>query len=536
MREVTKGEAFRLTLTAKRREATYEAFAEDADVVLNSMFYQHDNLAQQELGVLTDIAGQPINLINWVDGSWTGQVVLQSLNNYDRLWIGAELNMLFGVTDRIKVVYPEILVSGTTDFGRELVVGGIFLDGVPIVTIIGAHAGDFTVTTQPTATTVRMGITDTFKALFNPSAMGTRKASISIVTNDPDANPLLIPIRGVGLAPEINVTGSAAFGNVYIDGGYNDITYTIQNLGNSDLNLTGTPRVAVGGAHAADFVVTAQPSTPVAGGGTSTFAVRFDPIALGARTATLSIANNDADENPYTIDLTGAGIPNQLLTGMYAEWFANNIGVADGALVTTFPDSSGNARDLIEKAPNTPPTFDEVDPTFNNHSSVHARGLAARQLYHDGFAITHPSTVYIVASKEGAGGFMTMSGHDYNNNFRPAAGFRWHGVPHNRHRVFLVGGTTAACIAGTGFLESPNLPTVLQPATVLAVRFNGANTKAFVNGVEVLATTVFCHITDMEVEWTDDHGVIAYVAWADAAHADALMQSNSAILQTYYGV
>ena len=85
-----------------------------------------------------------------------------------------------------------------------------------------------------------------------------------------------------------------------------DKTYTIQNTGTGVLNLTGTPRVTISGAHASDFSVTAQPTTPVlALIGSTTFTVRFNPTAPGIRTATISIANNDSDENPYTFAIKG---------------------------------------------------------------------------------------------------------------------------------------------------------------------------------------------------------------------------------------
>jgi hypothetical protein len=38
-----------------------------------------------------------------------------------------------------------------------------------------------------------------------------------------------------------------------------------------------------------------------------TFVVTFNPSTAGTRTASLSIANNDADENPYNFDIQGAG-------------------------------------------------------------------------------------------------------------------------------------------------------------------------------------------------------------------------------------
>ena len=50
-------------------------------------------------------------------------------------------------------------------------------------------------------------------------------------------------------------------------------------------------------------------ATPVAsGGGTETFIVTFNPSAAGLRTASISIANNDSDENPYNFDIQGTGL------------------------------------------------------------------------------------------------------------------------------------------------------------------------------------------------------------------------------------
>ena len=86
-------------------------------------------------------------------------------------------------------------------------------------------------------------------------------------------------------------------------------TFTVRNTGDGALALTGTPKVTVGGAHASDFTVTAQPSSPVAAStGTTTFTVEFDPSGTGARTATLSVANDDTDENPYDFAVAGTGL------------------------------------------------------------------------------------------------------------------------------------------------------------------------------------------------------------------------------------
>ncbi len=86
-------------------------------------------------------------------------------------------------------------------------------------------------------------------------------------------------------------------------------TFTITNPGIAALNLTGTPRVAVSGANAAEFAVTLQPATPVAATtGTTTFQITFNPTAVGPRTATVSIACNDADETTFDFAIRGRGL------------------------------------------------------------------------------------------------------------------------------------------------------------------------------------------------------------------------------------
>ena len=96
------------------------------------------------------------------------------------------------------------------------------------------------------------------------------------------------------------------FGLVAVSGSTNANTFTITNTGDADLNLAG---VTIGGAHATDFTLTTDAAATVtSGGGTTTFVVTFDPSVVGVRTATISIANDDADENPYNFSLQGTGI------------------------------------------------------------------------------------------------------------------------------------------------------------------------------------------------------------------------------------
>jgi uncharacterized repeat protein (TIGR01451 family) len=84
-------------------------------------------------------------------------------------------------------------------------------------------------------------------------------------------------------------------------------TFTIKNTGSSDLSLTGSPLVAVTGTNPDDFTVTQPAESVVPATGNVTFQVTFLPGAVGLRTATLSISNNDTDENPYDFAIQGTG-------------------------------------------------------------------------------------------------------------------------------------------------------------------------------------------------------------------------------------
>ncbi|SDS14267.1 Por secretion system C-terminal sorting domain-containing protein [Formosa sp. Hel1_31_208] len=195
----------------------------------------------------------------------------------------------------------------------------------PYVNISGLHAADFTVTAIP-SNSIGAGTTTTFDITFDPSATGLRSASVTIANNDSNENPYTFDIQGNGFipAPEINVQGNSNtivdgdvtpdfsddtdFGNVDIAGGTNVNVFTIFNDGSLDLLLTGgSPYVTIGGAHAADFSLTAIPTSPIVASGSTTFSITFDPSALGIRSATVTIANSDVDENPYNFNIQGTG-------------------------------------------------------------------------------------------------------------------------------------------------------------------------------------------------------------------------------------
>jgi len=192
----------------------------------------------------------------------------------------------------------------------------------PRVDIVGQNPQDFAVTRQP-GSPVAVGGSTTFEVAFAPTEMGAREAVVTFVNDDLDETPYTFAIRGTGTAPEMELFGShnpiadgddtpavhdgTAFGEANVGCDVITHSFTIENQGTADLHLTGDPRVAISGTHAADFTVTTQPDSPVGAEGSTTFAVAFAPTGPGLREATVSIANDDGDEDPYTFAVQGTG-------------------------------------------------------------------------------------------------------------------------------------------------------------------------------------------------------------------------------------
>lgn len=89
-------------------------------------------------------------------------------------------------------------------------------------------------------------------------------------------------------------------------GSTSDLVFTVRNTGAGVLSLLG---ITFTEPDAARFSVTSAPaSTSIGPGGSTTFTVRFTPVENGPKTAVLHLANNDADEAPFDIVLSGTGI------------------------------------------------------------------------------------------------------------------------------------------------------------------------------------------------------------------------------------
>jgi hypothetical protein len=226
------------------------------------------------------------------------------------------------------------------------------------ISIDGANAASFTVTNL-TATLSPGGSTN-FTVNFAPTNMGAQIATLHIASNDPTNGLFNIVLIGTGAAAPapviglqqpagINLTngvGTNNFGLVAV-GTSTSLTFTITNTGTANLSITN---ITIHGLNPAMFSVTANPAASVIPGGSTTFTVRFAPTSTGVKTATLHIANNDTNNNPFNIAVTGMGIDSAIVV-------STNVFVVAASPLRLDPQTGlfTNSVLLTNSSPNTIP-------------------------------------------------------------------------------------------------------------------------------------------------------------------------------------
>lgn len=121
--------------------------------------------------------------------------------------------------------------------------------------------------------------------------------------------------------PEVNIQGNAVnipLGNTAISAGNNtdfgtvntgvavNKSFVIQNTGTGPLVISS---MFISGTNAGDFTFVNAPAYPltIAAGASQNFTVSFNPALVGTRNATVSVNNNDFNENLYDFGIQGIG-------------------------------------------------------------------------------------------------------------------------------------------------------------------------------------------------------------------------------------
>lgn len=181
------------------------------------------------------------------------------------------------------------------------------LSGVS-VQIDGPDAAEFSLTSFPASVIPPSG-SSTVIVRFQPGSSSSKSAFLHIISNDSDESPYDVSLIG---GPEAEIAVEQPLGTAIPDegartlpstvvGSSSELTFTVLNSGVAP--LTGLV-ITMDGAQAAEFSVSSTPTAPVPTSGSTTFTVRFAPTSRGSKSAVLHLTSNDADENPYDIQLS----------------------------------------------------------------------------------------------------------------------------------------------------------------------------------------------------------------------------------------
>ncbi|WP_411845606.1 choice-of-anchor D domain-containing protein [Roseibacillus persicicus] len=164
------------------------------------------------------------------------------------------------------------------------------------------------------------GSTRTFNVRMSPTAAGYKAATVTIATGSGlytfkvEGNALGEPeivVRGQLFAgqPFVNIsdgdssptpTDGTSFGSRGVSEGSLSHTFQIENTGTAQIEIDSITD------DSSEFSISGAPST-VGVGQTQTFLVKFNPTSFGTKTATITIQNNDANEDPFTFEVNGIG-------------------------------------------------------------------------------------------------------------------------------------------------------------------------------------------------------------------------------------
>ncbi len=208
---------------------------------------------------------------------------------------------------------PTPLVVPLASIGESIEAQLVRVDNVTFTTTGTFATGNSTVQVTDGVTTLDVRINGSTN--IDGTAIPTGPVSIIALVGQFNTNYQIVPrdlndiFAYVAPAKEINVkmNGTTVFNNgSFVVGNSASTTITIENSGVQALTISGT---TISGTNASDFS-TALNTASIAATGSQNFTLNFAPAGTGSRSAIITIANDDSDENPYIINLVAVGTDN----------------------------------------------------------------------------------------------------------------------------------------------------------------------------------------------------------------------------------
>ncbi len=264
----------------------------------------------------------------------------------------------------------------TTSAAQQLILsnpGSAALSGITIG-LTGTNPGDFS-QTNTCGTSVAAGANCAISVTFTPQAVGARSASIT-VTDNAATSPQTAALSGsgVGVSQASLTPVSLSFGNQNVKTTSVAQTLTLSNSGSASLSISS---IVITGINAADFSQTNTCGTGIAAGGNCAISVTFSPQAAGARTASVTVADNAAG-SPQTAALSGTGVAvsQASLTPLSLAFGNQNLKTTSAAKTLTL-SNAGTAALSITSIAVTGTNVTDFAQTNTCGSSVAAGGNCA---------------------------------------------------------------------------------------------------------------------------------------------------------------
>lgn len=196
--------------------------------------------------------------------------------------------------------------------------------GLRRVVISGSGAADFRLV-QDVPTSVLPGQSAEFVITFDPSVLGKRQATVTIVSNDVDEGTYTFSIQGNGVRRAIaEVSGNGqviengdatpraldgtAYGQVNFTGGERVKSFVITNIGLGTMNVSAS--VVAQNGFAGDelaYSVLSLSASSLLPGQSATLRVRYVPTRSGAQAAVVRVVTNDPTNLAYDFAVRASG-------------------------------------------------------------------------------------------------------------------------------------------------------------------------------------------------------------------------------------
>jgi len=171
------------------------------------------------------------------------------------------------------------------------------------IQITGTNSGDFAQNNN-CPSSLSPSNSCNISVTFTPTATGIRNAAASITDNAP-GSPQSVPLTGVGVLPAVTFSPTSLnFGNQTAGTTSSPQMTTLTNTGQGTLTISS---IGVTGANASEFAQTNNCPSSLSPNNSCNISVTFSPKALGAATASISVADN-APGSPQAVPLTGIGV------------------------------------------------------------------------------------------------------------------------------------------------------------------------------------------------------------------------------------